>query len=175
MWAGVAGGLCVTHKPAVRHPQGQRPVVIPAWASGPGRGPTHRPGLKARVIRIETTIMDFGSGLQPCHAHRRFFLGRWPRLAWPAPLVLRRQPGWFHSRPFVANPPSRFMKTKFALTLPRIAGLPTRSACGRRDALDKTARSRTSLTAAAGDSRAPLQQRLCRSGKHSCPFVSIRG
>ena len=66
------------------HPQGQRPDLISAWASGPGRGPiTHR-GLKARAIQIETSVEGFGSGLQPSCARRRS--------AWAV------GPGWYGPR-----------------------------------------------------------------------------
>jgi hypothetical protein len=69
--------------PGARHHTslGQRPR--PRW-NQPSRaeGPSHPDRDLGR---------GFGPGFQPCPALRRWFLGRWPRLVWPAPLALRRR------------------------------------------------------------------------------------
>jgi hypothetical protein len=73
---------------ALRLPQGQRPVLIPAWADGPGKRQIQTQGLKARVINDEPSVERLGSGLQPSDDLRGSFLGRRPRLVWIAPLAL---------------------------------------------------------------------------------------
>jgi hypothetical protein len=70
--------------------QGPRPVLIPAWASSPGSGPTHRPGLKARAIPVSNSIEKLNRAFSPDVFLVALFLGRWPRLVWLAPLALRR-------------------------------------------------------------------------------------
>jgi len=60
---------------AAHSPQGQRPVLIPAWANGPGSDPTHRQGLKARASRHEAIIRRFWVGPSALTCFSWVFLG----------------------------------------------------------------------------------------------------